>query len=89
MAGEGQSQAKERNRAVGRGDGPAGKRVWPWVILLLSLLQHSGKALVLLCTILWFTLTIFFLESLKQKKWCFVPPVLGLHFLIVKIFDGL
>lgn len=54
MAGEGQSQAKERTRAVGRGDGPAGRGCCRGRPLTLSL-QQSGKALVLLCTILQFT----------------------------------
>lgn len=41
MAGEGQrSQTKVRNRAVGRGDGPAGKRVLLWAILFLSLTAY-------------------------------------------------
>lgn len=52
-------------------------------------LQLIGMVSVLLRTVLLFTLTIFFLESLKTKEWCFFPPVLGLHFLIIKIFDGL
>lgn len=53
--------------------------------------QHTGKvfSFTLYCFCCLPSLTFFPLKNLKKKKWCFFPPILGLHFLIVKIFDGL
>lgn len=78
-------------RAVSRRDRDLQGRGLPWSTLSLSLLSILGRFSVLLCTVFCClpSLTFFSLKSLKKKKWCFFPPILGLHFLIVKIFDGL